>query len=426
MSASGAAPRVAELPTARRLRAFEAYGLELEYALVSRDALDVLPIADQVLELAGGAPGSGDVDRGVLGWSNELVRHVVELKNVAPRPLAELTGRFQHEVAHFNALLASRGAQLMPGGMHPWMDPATQTQLWPHGNAAVYRAYDRIFGCSAHGWANLQSTHINLPFADEAEFARLHAAVRVVLPIIPALAASSPYAEGRAVGPLDYRMHVYASNSARVPSLAGDVVPEPVSSRAEYEQRILQPMYRDIASLDPDGVLQHEWLNSRGAIARFSRDAIEIRVMDVQECPLADVALAGLVIDVVRAMYEERFAPLASQHAVSQAVLARVLQACIDKADRAAIAEPEYLRIFGIDRAERSAGALWASLAQRLDASGAEHQALWAVPVDLVLSRGPLARRLLEALGSQPSRAKLRLVYARLCQGLGAGRMFVP
>ena len=62
----------------------------------------------------------------------------------------------------------------MPGGMHPWMDPARETRLWPHDNAHVYRQYDEIFDCSRHGWSNLQSTHINLPFANDMEFARVY------------------------------------------------------------------------------------------------------------------------------------------------------------------------------------------------------------------------------------------------------------
>ena len=42
--------------------------------------------------------------------------------------------------------------------------------------------------------------HVNLPFADDAQFARLHAAIRLVLPLLPALAASSPIAEGSVIG----------------------------------------------------------------------------------------------------------------------------------------------------------------------------------------------------------------------------------
>lgn len=411
---------------ARAIGAFEAYGLELEYMLVSEDTLDVLPIADAVFELAGAAPGSGDLERGALGWSNELVRHVVELKNVEPCGLAELTGRFQPEIAHFNGVLAARGARLMPGGMHPWMDPAVETQLWPHGNAAIYQAYDRIFGCRAHGWANLQSSHINLPFASDEEFARLHAAVRAILPLIPALAASSPYAQGRAPGPLDYRMVVYRTNSQRVPSLTGAVVPDTVASRREYEEKLLRPMYRDIAPFDPGSVLQHEWLNSHGAIARFSRNAIEIRVMDAQECPLADVALAALIVDVVQELYKGRYGPLARLQSLPTPLLSGVLDSCIAQAESAYIAEPEYLRVFGAPRSGMEARALWWRIAEDLEAAGAQHHGLWAGPVHFVLERGTLARRLIDALGPQPDRAAMRAVYRELSECLAAGRMFEP
>jgi gamma-glutamyl:cysteine ligase YbdK (ATP-grasp superfamily) len=184
---------------------------------------------------------------------------------------------------------------LMPGAMHPWMDPFKEMVLWPHGYNDIYAAFDRIFDCRGHGWANLQSTHLNLPFQGDEEFARLHAAIRMVLPLIPAIAASSPYRDGRAAGELDGRLTVYRSNAARIPSVTGNVIPEPVFSQKEYEQTILNPMYADIAPFDPEGILQEEWLNARGAIARFDRSAIEIRVTDIQECPAADMAVLMMI-----------------------------------------------------------------------------------------------------------------------------------
>ena len=62
------------------------------------------------------------------------------------------------------------------------------------------QAFDRIFSCQGHGWANLQSMHINLPFADDAEFGRLHAAIRFLLPLLPGLTASSPVMDGAVTG----------------------------------------------------------------------------------------------------------------------------------------------------------------------------------------------------------------------------------
>src|SRR6202008_2594000 len=111
----------------------------------------------------------------------------------------------------------------------------TETRIWPHGHGDIYHAYESIFDTRTHGWANLQSMHVNLPFADDGQFARLHSAIRLVLPIIPALAASSPIADGSNAGFADYRMEVYRANSQAHPLIAGHVIPETVSSRAEYE-----------------------------------------------------------------------------------------------------------------------------------------------------------------------------------------------
>ena len=118
---------------------------------------------------------------------------------------------------------------LMPERAHPWMNPNLETRLWPHDNNEVYAIYNTIFDCRGHGWSNLQSTHLNLPFYDDEEFAKLHAAVRPVLPILPPC-ASSPILEGKSTGSLDSRMLFYKNNRARIPSITGKVIPEVLSS----------------------------------------------------------------------------------------------------------------------------------------------------------------------------------------------------
>jgi glutamate---cysteine ligase / carboxylate-amine ligase len=174
------------------LSAFAGYGIELEYMIVDKVELSPLPIADQLLRSDSEKPVN-DVDRGLMGWSNELVMHLLELKNRSPASsLHSLRFAFQNEVRYINHLLQFYGARLMPTGMHPWMDPARETHLWPHDNAELYATYAHIFKCNTHGWGNLQSMHINLPFSDDSQFARLHAAVRLLLPLLPSLAASSP------------------------------------------------------------------------------------------------------------------------------------------------------------------------------------------------------------------------------------------
>jgi gamma-glutamyl:cysteine ligase YbdK (ATP-grasp superfamily) len=253
---------------ARPLRLFDGVGVELEYMIVDSATLDVRPVADELLRTFHGTYDT-EVERGAIGWSNELALHVIELKTAEPVPsLTGLARQFQAEVADALDRLAPMRARLLPTAMHPWMDPHRELRLWPHGYDDVYQAFNRIFDCRGHGWANLQSVHVNLPFGDDEEFARLHAAIRMVLPIVPALAASSPMVDGRLTGLLDTRLDVYRHNADRVPSVAGQVIPEPATSRQDYEARILGPIYDDLAPLDPDGVLRHEWVNGRGCIAR--------------------------------------------------------------------------------------------------------------------------------------------------------------
>ncbi|MDT3706396.1 MAG: glutamate-cysteine ligase family protein [Thiobacillus sp.] len=410
------------MTAAPALHAFAGYGVELEYMIVDRRTLAVAPIADALLRAAAGSDAS-EVERGRFGWSNEIVLHLVELKNTRPQPsLESLVAGFQAEIGAINRLLQPMGACLMPAGMHPWMNPAAETRLWPHDQASIYQAYDRIFDCRQHGQANLQSVHLNLPFANDAEFARLHAAVRVLLPILPAIAASSPIADGAPGGYLDTRMACYCTAVRRVPSVIGQVIPDTAGSRAEYETQVLAPMYRDIAPLDPEGVLRHEWLNARGAIPRFDRSALEIRVIDVQECPRADLAIAAAATAVIRTLYDGRWSSLALQQAVSTDSLAKILHACIRDADQAVIDDAGYLRLLGLSDPSYRAGELWRHLIIR---TGLNRSTFWFETLHVMLEHGPLARRILRALAQDGSIARQQQVYRTLCDCLETGHMFV-
>jgi glutamate---cysteine ligase / carboxylate-amine ligase len=407
------------------LHLFAAFGVELEYMIVDASTLDVRPITDRVFEAVAGEITS-DVEAGEITWSNELAAHVIELKTTEPaESLTPLPHLFSESIRQINSVLESLGARLMSSAMHPWMDPHREMVLWPHDYSVVYEAFNRIFDCRGHGWANLQAVHLNLPFADDAEFARLHAAIRVLLPILPALSASSPIIDGRASGVLDTRLDVYRTNCRRIPLATGQVIPEPVFSEADYRRHILEPLYAEIAPLDPNGDVQHEWLNSRGAIARFERNTIEVRVLDVQECPQADVAICALIADVLESLAEGRWNDPAGLETRDTGPLYELLLSTIRDADRAVIRDPDYLRLFGV-QTDRSmeAGALWKHLAQSLSPKARSAEPSLRPALETILERGPLARRILTAAGPNPSRGLLTAVYRRLCDCLAAGEMF--
>lgn len=419
------------------LHLFQAFGVELEYMIVDADTLDVRPISDRLLHAVRPAdademyPSEVEVDRGV-SWSNELTMHVLELKTTEPAPaFHDVPARMQASVERINSLLAPMGSRLMPAAMHPWMNPETEMKLWPHSYGEFYSTFDRIFDCRGHGWANLQSVHLNLPFAGDEEFARLHAAIRLLLPILPAICASSPIVEGRFTGLMDNRLNVYQHNARKVPSVSGRTIPEPVYSQAEYQRVILDRIYADLAPHDPEGLLRHEWANARGAIARFERNAIEVRVMDVQECPAADTAICATVAGVLQAMVGERWSELYTQQAWSVDVLHRIFLSCVRDAERAVIREPAYLNALGLLARECTAAELWQHLVSTTRPVSDEDAAVRA-PVEVILARGPLARRIVRAAtgsdapspGVRPEADRLREVYRELCQCLSEGRMF--
>lgn len=424
---------------------FQAFGIELEYMVVDRVTLAVRPIVDTLLRKAAALPGAvveseavaGQADEVTLDASgggaaisvgNELTAHVLEFKVAQPAgTLVGLDTSFHRAIGVLNALLAAEGAMLLPTGMHPTMEPDREMVLWPHGNSEVYATFNRIFDCRGHGWANLQASHINLPFGDDAEargeFGRLHAAIRMLLPILPALTASTPIMDGRVTGVKDNRLEVYRTNSRKIPEAAGKVIPERAFTRGEYDRLIFQKIYRAFEPHDPEGVLRHEWCNSRGAIARFTRNAIEIRVLDVQECPKADLAIAALITAVLRGMCEGKLGDVAVMQAWEVEPLHEILLSVIRDGDGAVISNSAYLRALGLDGSARTAGVVWRALADRFVGSDPQASAYGAV-IEALLRRGCLSWAIVRAVGASVSREGVHRVYVELARCLRENVLF--
>jgi gamma-glutamyl:cysteine ligase YbdK (ATP-grasp superfamily) len=343
----------------RSYRLFEVYGLELEYMIVDCDTLKVKPIADLLLFEKSGN-NSSDVKNGGIGWSNELVNHVIELKTYNPVSRLNGTGsELSQNISEINAHLKKYNAMLLPTASHPFMDPTRETMLWKHESSEIYELYDRIFGCSNHGWANLQSVHLNLPFQGDVEFAKLHTAIRLILPLIPAIAASSPLREGKLTGWADSRMQAYLKHQDKMPELAGRLIPEAVHSEEEYDRKIFSPIRSAIDPWDENRIMNHYFLNSRGAIARFDRGAIEIRVTDLQECPDADIAIASLFIETLKLLVREKYSKFENQSMLDEYRLYSIFENVIRNGEEAIIDEIEYLNLLGITKSRVTSHEIW-------------------------------------------------------------------
>jgi gamma-glutamyl:cysteine ligase YbdK (ATP-grasp superfamily) len=365
-----------------------------------------------------------EVEQGEVSWSNELVMHVLEMKSNGPA--ADLRGAasaMQNAINKMNLLLSGFGCRLMPTAMHPNFRPANETVLWPHSYGEVYQAYDRVFDCKGHGWSNLQSIHINLPFSGDEEFARLHAAIRLVLPLIPAIAASSPVIESKMNGIQDNRLIQYRQNQKRVPIISGQLIPERIYSKSDYAL-LMSRIFSAIARFDIDGILQDEFLNSRGAIARFQRNAIEIRVTDIQESPRADFAIIAYVCALVECLVAEQWTSFSEQSKVDEATLLPIFEQACHKAGGARAEHAEWLAQFGIKSRQMDLNQIWSKLSESIWKVNNGRYQTFQSDFEKILRMGCLAGRISRRLGKDPNQVLIADTYRELADCLEHGLIF--
>lgn len=288
------APIPIPAPQRSSYQPFEVVGLELEYPIVDRD-LKIVSLVEPAFRILAGR-GTSDVDLGAIGFSNEFADHVFEIKTQQPLASMHDVEQLLYEgVQRFGAVLRDEfDARLFPTGMHPWFDPK-KARLWRRAGHRIYNTYARLFDVQTHGWMNVQASHVNLPFGNERETMAMLNASSLLIPYLPAIGASSPMFGGTLQNTTDSRLAQLTRIQARIPESCGRMVPEFSTSYADYRKNILHRMYAALDRLPDTRELRDEYFNTRAAILRFQRKAMEVRALDTQECVKMDVAIAAFV-----------------------------------------------------------------------------------------------------------------------------------
>lgn len=230
--------------------------------------------------------------------------------------------------------------------------------------------------------------------------------------------------DGKLAGALDARLEHYLVNQEEIPFLVAGGVPEPVYTRKEYGE-IIARIEREIAVHDPARVLRAKWVNSRYAIPRFDRDTVEIRILDAQECPKADIGIGALIASVLRSMTNGRWIDVETQKAWPTKTLREIAAAVIKNGGDALMFDPEYLRAFGQPtRAPMRARDLWGHLfdAHKEDLAAADADAFEGIRT--IVEKGCLAARIVDRLGPDPSPTRIKGVWRELSECLAAGAMY--
>ncbi|HSJ26145.1 MAG TPA: glutamate-cysteine ligase family protein [Longimicrobiales bacterium] len=403
---------------------FEVAGLELEYPTVNAE-LDVVPLVEPAFRAIAGR-GTSDIELERVGFSNEIADHVFEVKTLEPvRTLAEAEDAIVAGVRRFSDVLRGEwDARLLPTGMHPWFDPQ-QARLWTRSGLRIYATYAQIFDIRTHGWMNVHATHLNLPFGDERETMAMHTAAALLLPYLPAVAASTPVHDGRLQPHADARLAWILQHQSRIPATCGSLVPEFVDSYGAYRREILQPMYAALDAFPHSAPIRHEFLNSRGAVLRFARKALELRVLDTQECVKMDVAITVFARAALEALTTDVLAGRVEVPA--HHVLVADFEACIRDGSQAEVMAPHLVDgsggVVGGGGGGAPVRAVLERLLERTHAVVAQEEAAYLSLVAGIVENGTLAERIRSRLephaASETSlRTALREVYGELAECL--------
>ncbi|MBC7130430.1 hypothetical protein H5T51_04320, partial [Candidatus Bathyarchaeota archaeon] len=269
--------------------------------------LRALPIADKVIKDFYGRIVNF-VEKGSFAFGKELQLHVMEFKPTKPfrSPLTFEETMHSAVLTILDFLERKYDAMLLGTGMHPLLK-LEETGVWPHRHRQIYQAYSKIFNLKQHGWLNIQSFQLNLPYFSEERAILTHNMLANICAYLPAVAASSPIYEGRIGEYVDNRLYFYMENQKEVPSIAGAIIPEYAASFRQYRREVIERYSSDLAKAGADKcLLNKEWINSRAVVLRFDKKALEIRVMDEQECIKSDVALSCFIRALLRGFQKER------------------------------------------------------------------------------------------------------------------------
>ena len=276
-------------------------GPEHEFSLVNKE-LKVLPISDKIIKNYCGKYVNF-VELPAFTFGKEMQMHVMEVK--ANRPFKspiEFEETIQNAVSTLNQIVHKHYCRLLGTGMHPLLK-LKDTAIWPHHHRKIYQEYGKIFNLNQHGWLNIQSFHLNLSYRKEADGDQIHNLLSNLCAYLPALTASSPIYEGKAGPDVDNRLQFYKTNQKQISSVTGEVIPEYVDSFSQYKRDVIGRYSEDLARVGvAKTLLFREWVNSRGVIFRFDRRALEVRVMDEQECIKSDVALSCFIRAALRGL----------------------------------------------------------------------------------------------------------------------------
>ena len=147
-------------------------------------------------------------------------------------------------------------------------------------------------------------------------------------------------------------------------------------------------------------------------------------MLDVQECPAADLAYAELIVAVLKKLVFEPELDISLREQFPTQKLKSILDATIEQAEDAKLVDRDYLKLFGHEsKTTLTASEFWHSMCLHptvVKYMTPENHEL----ASRLLNGGTLATRIQRVVGNSPSKEEIASTYEILCNCLETNSPF--
>jgi hypothetical protein len=147
-------------------------------------------------------------------------------------------------------------------------------------------------------------------------------------------------------------------------------------------------------------------------------------VLDTQETPQADIAIAAMIITILKKLAAAIWSDVTEQNQLDTEALAELLMLVIKEGELATIANKSYLELFEFPDRKGQVQELWRYLLESISADDTDLIPELRKTIEYIIHCGPLARRIKLSIGKECKRSQMEQSYRRLCDCLNNGQLF--
>ncbi len=250
-------------------------GIEEEFAILSPESLDLVPLFEQLNEAA--AQRDPALASSI---SSELILSEIEIRSGVGADVGDALSRQRQMRAALFTLASDQGVQLGSTGAHPWADYREQLNV---ETEHYRRVVDGLRYVARRN--NTFSLHVHVGIRDADRAVRVCDRLRTLLPTLLALSANSIFLEGLDSGLASVRTQIFTKSFPRCG------VPDAYGSWANYDEYLR--LLLETGSIEEDTQV---WWSVRPHLAFGT---VEVRICDAQSSAGESEALTELIVACV-------------------------------------------------------------------------------------------------------------------------------